>query len=329
MPAAIKVLPVLKGAQPQITVPLAQPRTFGQGLTRDADGEAHRGGTAKPGAATKPDGGGLALAVYKAECTAAMTLLPEESVDLAFADPPYFLSNGGITCQAGKMVSVNKGKWDKSPGIAAMHEWNKEWLEACRKCLTKDGTIWVSGTNHVIYSVGFAMQELGFKILNHVTWVKPNPPPNLSCRYFTHASEEIIWAAKSDKSRHVFNYDEMKADNSGKQMKSVWEIYPPSNGEKKYGKHPTQKPVALLDRIIRASSNEGDIVMDPFLGSGTTAIAALRLGRKFIGFEVEDEYIRIAKKRIEDESPLFRQVRDKSSEIEFMSEVSKLAEKRE
>ena len=304
-------LPVVKGAAPAISHSPAAP------------------GSRNTAGSRRSAGAGARLAVYKTECVAGMTLLPENCIDLVFADPPYFLSNGGITCQAGRMVSVDKGKWDKSPGVKAMHEWNREWLAACQKCLTKDGTIWVSGTNHVIYSVGFAMQELGFKILNHVTWVKPNPPPNLSCRYFTHASEEIIWAAKSDKSRHVFNYEDMKADNSGKQMKSVWEIYPPANGEKKYGKHPTQKPLALLDRIIRSSSNEGDVVMDPFLGSGTTAIAALRLGRRFIGFEVEDDYIALAKKRLGDEEPLFRQSRvDRAAEKNFMSEVSRIAEKR-
>jgi site-specific DNA-methyltransferase (adenine-specific) len=230
-----------------------------------------------------------------------MAMMPEESVDLIFADPPYFLSNDGITCQAGKMVSVNKGKWDKSPGVPEMHEFNARWLAACQRCLTKNGTIWVSGTNHVIYSVGFAMQQLGFKILNHITWVKPNPPPNLSCRYFTHSAEEIIWAAKSKKSKHTFNYEEMKAESGGRQMKSVWEIYPPERVEKEFGKHPTQKPLKLLDRIIRASSNEGDIVMDPFIGSGTTGIAALRLGRKALGFELNPKYIKLAKMRMEKE----------------------------
>lgn len=240
------------------------------------------------------------VAIYQTECVSGMLLMPEDSVDIIFADPPYFLSNGGITCQAGRMVSVDKGKWDKSPGVEQMHEWNKEWLSACQRCLTKDGTIWVSGTHHVIYSVGFAMQQLGFKLLNHITWEKPNPPPNLSCRYFTHATEEVIWAAKSEKSRHVFNYDLMKADNNDKQMKSVWELYSPTNGEKKYGKHPTQKPLSLLDRIIRASSNPGDIVMDPFMGSGTTAIAAMNNNRLAIGFEVETEYIELTKKRFSD-----------------------------
>lgn len=239
--------------------------------------------------------------LFNCDSVTGMRLMPENSVNLIFADPPYFLSNDGITCKSGQMVSVNKGKWDKSPGVVAIHEWNIEWLSACQRCLTKDGTIWVSGTHHVIYSVGFAMQQLGFKILNHITWVKPNPPPNLSCRYFTHASEEVIWAAKTVKSRHTFNYAEMKAENGGKQMKSVWHIYPPAKIEKAFGRHPTQKPLALLDRIIRAGSNAGDIVMDPFMGSGTTAVAAMRLKRMFIGFELDRDYLSVSARRLGEE----------------------------
>ncbi len=154
------------------------------------------------------------LAVFNCDCLLAMRSCTENSVDLIFADPPYFLSDGGISCYSGRMVSVDKGNWDAKRGVREMHEWNRDWLAACQKCLKKDGTIWVSGTSHIIYSIGFAMQELGFKILNHITWVKPNPPPNLSCRYFTHASEEIIWAAKSTESRHLFNYAQMKAEKS-------------------------------------------------------------------------------------------------------------------
>jgi site-specific DNA-methyltransferase (adenine-specific) len=151
---------------------------------------------------------------------------PESSVDLIFVDPPYFLSNGGITCHAGKMVSVHKGDWDKSRGPDANHEFNRAWLSASQRVLKPNGSIWVSGTAHVIHSVGFAMQQLGFKLLNDISWVKPNPPPNLSCRYFTHATETIIWAAKNAKSRHTFNYKHLKEINRGKQMKSVWEIKP-------------------------------------------------------------------------------------------------------
>ena len=223
------------------------------------------------------------LRIYQADCLDLMQKLPESSVDLIFADPPYFLSNGGITCHAGKMVSVHKGDWDKSKGAEANHEFNRAWLSACQRLLKPNGSIWVSGTAHVIHSVGFAMQQLGFKLLNDISWVKPNPPPNLSCRYFTHATETIIWAAKDKKSRHTFHYKLMKETNRGKQMKSVWEIRPPESWEKKFGKHPTQKPVALLERILLASSNEGDLVLDPFLGGGTTLLTAFRLSRRAIG----------------------------------------------
>jgi DNA modification methylase len=172
------------------------------------------------------------LRIYQSDCLDLLPQIPESSIDLVFADPPYFLSNGGITCHAGKMVSVNKGAWDKSRGPDANHAFNTAWLAACQRVLKPNGSIWVSGTSHVIHSVGFAMQQLGFKLLNDISWVKPNPPPNLSCRYFTHATETIIWAAKNSKSRHTFNYKLMKEANRGKQMKSVWEIRPPNPGRK-------------------------------------------------------------------------------------------------
>ena len=240
------------------------------------------------------------LRIYQSDCLVLMEKLPASSVDLIFADPPYFLSNGGITCHAGKMVSVNKGSWDVSQGPDANHAFNTSWLAAAQRLLKPNGSIWVSGTAHVIHSVGFAMQQLGFKLLNDISWVKPNPPPNLSCRYFTHATETIIWAAKDKKSRLTFNYKLMKETNRGKQMKSVWEIKPPETWEKKFGKHPTQKPVALLERILLASSNEGDLVLDPFSGSGTTVLAALRTKRHAIGIELESKYIEQTRKRLQE-----------------------------
>jgi site-specific DNA-methyltransferase (adenine-specific) len=196
------------------------------------------------------------------------------------------------------MVSVHKGDWNKSRGPAANHEFNTAWLAACQRVLKPNGSIWVSGTSHVIHSVGFAMQQLGFKLLNDISWVKPNPPPNLSCRYFTHATETLIWAAKDKKSRHTFNYRLMKELNRNKQMKSVWEIRPPESWEKKFGKHPTQKPVALLERILLASSNEGDLVLDPFCGSGTTLIAAFRLRRHALGCELSAEFLNLSLRRV-------------------------------
>jgi site-specific DNA-methyltransferase (adenine-specific) len=238
------------------------------------------------------------LRLYQGDCLEILSSIPESSVDLVFADPPYFLSNGGITCHAGKMVSVHKGDWDKSQGPAANHAFNTAWLAACQRVLKPNGSIWVSGTSHVIHSVGFAMQQLGFKLLNDISWVKPNPPPNLSCRYFTHATETLIWAAKDKKSRHTFNYKLMKEANRGKQMKSVWEIRPPESWEKKFGKHPTQKPVALLERILLASTNEGDLVLDPFLGGGTTLVAAFRLRRHALGCELSAEFLTLSLRRL-------------------------------
>ena len=219
------------------------------------------------------------------------------SVDLIFADPPYFLSNGGMTCQNGKMTKVNKGDWDQSQGHAINHQFNLEWLKRCQKLLTPNGTIFVSGTFHVIYSIGHAMQQLGMKLLNNIIWQKPNPPPNLACRYFTHSSETVIWAAKTEKSKHKFNYPLMKSTNGGKQMKDVWKMQAAPKGERKFGRHPTQKPIALLDRIIAAASSKGNLVLDPFNGSGSTGVACLNLGRRYIGIENEKKYFDLSIKR--------------------------------
>jgi len=237
---------------------------------------------------------------------------PEGCFDMIFADPPYFLSNGGITCHGGKMVKVDKGDWDKSRGAEENHNFNREWLKRCQRVLKPNGSIWVTGTFHVIFSVGYAMQQLGFKILNDIAWEKPNPPPNLSCRYFTHSTETIIWAAKSDKSSHVFNYSAMKSV-TGKQMKTVWRrneledseksagvwtIASPSADEKSFGKHPTQKPMALLERCIIASTNEGDLILDPFLGGGTTAVACAKLKRRCVGLDLSLEHVALAARRV-------------------------------
>lgn len=245
----------------------------------------------------------LGVWLYQANCIEFMDIVsskyPKGRFDMIFADPPYFLSNGGITCHAGKMVKVDKGQWDKSSGPEVNHQFNIEWLSRCQKVLKPNGTIWVSGTHHVIHSVGFAMQQLGMKILNDITWEKPNPPPNLSCRYFTHSTETIIWAAKDEKSKHCFNYDAMREINSGKQMKSVWSFTAPNGDEKVFGKHPTQKPIALLERIILSSTPEGALVLDPFAGSSTTGVAALKTKRRFVGTELEPEYLSLSIKRLE------------------------------
>jgi len=152
--------------------------------------------------------------LFKSDCFEVLPKIPDNSIDMIFADPPYFLSNGGFTCHAGKMVSVNKGKWDISKGIEENFIFIQRWLRECQRVLTSNGTIWVSGTSHIIYTVGSAMQNLGYKILNDIAWFKVNPPPNLSCRYFTHSTETILWAAKSKDSKHYFNYDLMKKMNN-------------------------------------------------------------------------------------------------------------------
>src|SRR5277367_6732391 len=238
------------------------------------------------------------IKIFQGDCLEILAKIPEACVDLIFADPPYFLSNNGITCHAGRMVSVNKGDWDRSRGADANHEFNRAWLAACQRVLKPNGTIWVSGTSHVIHSVGFAMQQLDFKLLNDISWVKPNPPPNLSCRYFTHATQTIIRAANNKKSRHEFNYELMKKRANGKQMKSVWQILPPDKSEKRHGKHPTQKPVALLERILLAASDEGDLVLDPFLGGGTTIVSALRLRRSGFGCDLDIESVSLSLRRV-------------------------------
>lgn len=243
----------------------------------------------------------LGLYLYHANCLEIMDLIltkyPQGCFDMIFADPPYFLSNGGITCQNGRMVPVHKGEWDKSQGAELNHAFNIEWLKRCQRLLKPNGTIWITGTMHIIYSIGFAMQQLGFKMLNDIIWEKPNPPPNLACRYFTHSTETILWAAPSLNSKHCFNYDLMKNENGGKQMKSVWNIKPPAKKEKEFGKHPTQKPIELLKRCIQASTQKGDFILDPFAGSCTTGIAALELERRFCGIEFEKEFIDLSLKR--------------------------------
>jgi len=228
--------------------------------------------------------------------------IPEGSVDMVFADPPYFLSNGGVTCQGGKMVAVDKGGWDRSRGADDDHGFHLRWLSECQRVLAPDGTIWVSGTRHNIFSVGYAMQQLGFKLLNDVVWHKRNPPPNLACRYFTHATEQILWASRDKMSKHFFDYPLMKAANGGKQMQNVWSILPPRKAEKVHGRHPTQKPVALLERIVLASTEEDMLILDPFNGSGTTGLAAARHGRRYLGVDLSAEYLDLTVRRFEAEA---------------------------
>ena len=233
---------------------------------------------------------------------------PENHFYMIFVDPPYHLSNGGITVHVGKMTSVNKGQWDKSNGIKEDYLFHENWLKECKRVLKPNGTIWVSGTYHSIYACGLALQKLGYHILNDFCWYKPNASPNISCRYFTASHETLIWARKDKEAKHKFNYkiakegdwleDSYKKPN--KQMRSVWEIGTPKASEKKFGKHPTQKPLELLKRIILTSTDRNDLVLDPFTGSSTTGIAAYLYERKFIGIDKDKEYLDLSIKRFED-----------------------------
>ena len=240
-------------------------------------------------------------ALYHGDGLALMADLPADSVDCIWTDPPYLLSNDGVTCVAGKRVSVNKGAWDRSDGIENDHEFNLSWLRECHRVLKPAGTIWVTGTHHVYLSVGLAMMQLGFRILNDIIWEKSNPPPNLGCRCFAHSTETILWATKAPKGskhKYTFHYQEMKDENGGKQMKTVWRFPAAGRPEKQFGKHPTQKPIALIERCLRASTNPGDLVLDPFAGAASTGCAALALGRRFIGSEIEPDYAEIGAQRL-------------------------------
>ena len=251
--------------------------------------------------------------LYKGDCFKIIPKLEPKSIDMIFADPPYFLSSGGISCSSGRQVSVDKGDWDKSLDIKEKLKYHREWIRKCREVLKDNGTIWISATLHSVYAIGVALEMEGFSIINNIIWQKTNPSPNLACRCFTHSTETVVWARKqltpTKKGTHTFNYQLMKEDNNGKQMKDVWifdeaepELYISSvtpKSEKKEGKHPTQKPMGLLERIIKASTCEGDLILDPFSGSGTTGIAAVMLKRRYIGIEQEKEYLDLSIRRIE------------------------------
>ena len=252
-------------------------------------------------------------------------LLPQFNFhfDMIFADPPYFLSNDGISVQAGKIVSVNKGEWDRGGTPEKINDFNKRWIGLCRDKLKDNGTIWISGTYHNIFSVANSLTELGFKILNVVTWAKTNPPPNISCRYFTYSTEFIIWARKSAKHPHNFNYELMKHLNDDKQMTDVWRLPAIAPWEKSCGKHPTQKPLALLTRIILASTNKNDWILDPFAGSSTTGIAANLIGRRYLGIEQEKEFTLISQRRRQEieNNKIYDNYRSKIKDIVKLNEL--------
>lgn len=241
-----------------------------------------------------PDGD---FVLHEGDSRNVASILNGVRFDMVFADPPYFLSNGGFSVQAGKCVSVNKGDWDASHGLEADMQFNYQWVKGCRELLKESGTIWVCGSYHNIFSVVNVLTELDFRILNAVTWQKTNPPPNLSCRFFTHSTEILVWARKSKKVAHYYNYELMRKLAGDRQMTDVWRMPAIAPWEKTCGKHPAQKPLALVVRAILASTKKGDMVLDPFAGSSTTGIAANMLGRKFVGIEQDSEFLKISKAR--------------------------------
>ncbi|MEK6646608.1 MAG: site-specific DNA-methyltransferase [Candidatus Firestonebacteria bacterium] len=246
--------------------------------------------------------------LYQADCLEILNSLPENLVDMIFADPPYFLSSGSFTCQNGKMVSVKKGDWDLTNGTEKNFEFHNKWIKACRRVLKPNGTIWISGTYHSIYQCGFALEINNYHFLNDIAWFKPNASPNLSCRFFTASHETLLWARKEKKGKHTFNYELIKNGDwsedqlkkPGLQMRSVWSINTPKPIEKKFGKHPTQKSFDLLKRIVLASTNKGDVILDPFTGSSTTGLASYLYGRNFIGIDTEKQYLDLSIKRFEE-----------------------------
>mgnify|MGYP002622963288 CR=1 FL=1 len=234
--------------------------------------------------------------LYQGDTIQVMCQL-DQQVDMIFADPPYFLSNGGKKIQGTQMVSVDKGSWDKLDSLEQINSFNRKWIDACKALLKDNGTIWVCGTFHNIYSVEMCLKEAGFQIINIITWQKSDPTPTWGDLHFNFSSEYIIWARKNPKSRHYFNFELMKQMNGGVLMPDVWKLPTVGMWEKTCGKHPTQKPLRLLYRIILASTQIGETILDPFAGSCTTGIAANLLGRKFIGIDQSEEYLNLGIRR--------------------------------
>ena len=242
------------------------------------------------------------VTLYQSDCNQVMdeliTIHPTGLFDMIFADSPYFLSSQPQYEAFGRIVNKSKGDWDKSNGFELDFQFNYDWISKCRSLLKPNGTMWMCGTHHNIYQLGCIAQQLNMKLLNHITWEKTNPPPNFSCRYFTHSTETLIWVAKDTKSKYTFNYADMRKENGDKQMKSVWTMAAPSKSEKMFGKHPTQKPLRLVERCILASTKVGDIIFDPFNGSGTTGVGALKHKRKYVGVDINPEFLDITKRRL-------------------------------
>jgi modification methylase len=247
--------------------------------------------------------------IIQSDCVTAMNALPEASVDMIFADPPYNLQLGGdLFRPEGSRVDAVDDHWDKFRSFEHYDAFTRDWLAAARRILKPNGTIWVIGSYHNIFRVGAAVQNLGYWILNDIVWRKTNPMPNFRGTRFTNAHETMIWASRSEDSRYTFNYRAMKAMNDELQMRSDW-VIPICAGPERikdggHKAHPTQKPEALLYRVLLACTNKGDVVLDPFFGTGTTGAVAKRLGRHWIGIEREGRYVEVAKARIADALPL-------------------------
>jgi modification methylase len=247
--------------------------------------------------------------ILRGDCIAMMRTLPSASIDMIFADPPYNLQLGGDLARPdGSHVDAVTDHWDKFDSFAAYDAFTREWLMEAHRLLKPEGTIWVIGSYHNIFRVGAMLQDMGFWILNDIIWRKSNPMPNFKGTRFTNAHETLIWAAKSEKAKYTFNYRAMKTLNDELQMRSDW-VLPICSGQERIRKggakaHPTQKPEALLYRVLLATTNPGDVVLDPFFGTGTTGAVAKRLGRNWIGCEREDSYIEVANERIDTALPL-------------------------
>ena len=230
------------------------------------------------------------MQLKKGECVGILKKMPDKSVDMIFADPPYNLSGKNhITCKNGRKVNCNKGIWDM---IEDIDKFNYDWIKECMRVLKEDGTIWISGTLHNHPSVGFLLKKMGYWIINDIIWFKPNGPPQLQPNRLA-PSTELIWLASKNK-KYYFDYKKAKELNEGKQMRNLWII----TAKRHITTHPTEKPEELLERVILLGSKEGEIILDPFMGSGTTGAVAKRLNRNFIGIEIDDEYFEIAKNRI-------------------------------
>lgn len=234
--------------------------------------------------------------LYNDDCLKVMKNLKSNSIDLIATDPPYFLSNDGLSIHSGKVVSVNKGEWDKPQNYSDVNKFTAEWISESYRILKYGGSIWISGTQHNIFDIRLYLLKFGFKIQNIIIWHKIDPPPLIYKTRFKYSYEFIIWATKGK--CKTFNYNEMYKINN-EEMHDVWNLYAVQMNEKKFGYHPTQKPEELMERIIKSTSNQGDYVLDPFMGSGTTCYVAKKLKRNYIGIEKEEKYYRIAKKRIE------------------------------